>query len=117
MTKGKTVKPSCITPLRERIKERLKEQGSSCNKDLRKATKKDRKIFLENIVREAEKDAIEQRKRDVYQIAKKLSGKRRKTNMAVKDKQGNLITSKKEKRARLKMQRAFCGSLELSRAK
>lgn len=54
----------------ERIKERLKEQYSSCNRYLKKATKKDRKLFLEDIAREAEKDAIEQRKGDLYQIAK-----------------------------------------------
>lgn len=54
----------------KRIKERLKEQYSSCNRDLKKATKKDRKLFLEDIAREAEKDAIEQRKGDLYQIAK-----------------------------------------------
>lgn len=49
-------------------------------------------------MREAEKAATEQRIRDLYQIVKKLSGKRRKTIMPVKDKQGNLIAS--EKRAR-----------------
>lgn len=86
----------------ERIKERLKEQYSSCNRDLKKAIKKDRKIFLEDIAREAEKDAIEQRKGNLYQIAKQLSGKRRKTNVPVKDKQSNLITSEKEQDERLR---------------
>lgn len=62
----------------------MKEQGSSCNKNLRKATKKDRKIFLENIVREAEKDAIEQRKGDLYQIAKKTEWKEEKNKHGCK---------------------------------
>lgn len=82
----------------ERIKERLVEQYSSCSRDVKKATKKDRKSILEDRARESEKAATEQRIGDLYQIAKKLSGKRRTTNMPGKDNQGNLITSEKKPR-------------------
>ena len=41
---------------------------------------------------EAEKAAAEQRMGDLYQITRKLYGKRRNTNMPVRDKHGKLIT-------------------------
>ncbi|VDI54248.1 Hypothetical predicted protein [Mytilus galloprovincialis] len=37
---------------------------------------------------------------DLYQITKKLCGQKRNTNMPVKDKQGNLITSEREQENR-----------------
>ncbi|XP_062566445.1 uncharacterized protein LOC134228767 [Saccostrea cucullata] len=83
------------------IKERLREQYSNCNKDVTKATKKDRNSFIAGIAREPKKNASEQRMGDLYQITKKkLSERKRKTNMPVKDKQGNLITSEREQEDR-----------------
>ena len=41
---------------------------------------------------EAEKAAAEQRMGDLYQITRKLCGKRRNTNVPVRDKHGKLIT-------------------------
>ena len=45
---------------------------------------------------EAEKAAAEQRMGDLYQITRKLCGKRRNTNMSVRDKHGNLLTSEQQ---------------------
>ena len=45
----------------ERITDRLREQYSNCNRDVKKATKKDRKSFIAGIARKAEKAASEQR--------------------------------------------------------
>lgn len=98
----KDVKLKLCNTHSERIKERLREQYSDCNKEVKKATKKERKSFIEGMAREAEKAASEQRMGDLYQITKKLCGQGRKTNMPVKDKQGKLITSEKEQDDRWK---------------
>ena len=45
---------------------------------------------------EAEKAAAEQRMGDLYQITGRLCGKRRNTNMPVRDKHGKLITSEQQ---------------------
>lgn len=61
----------------ERINEKLREQYSKSNREVKKATKMDRKNFIENMANEAEKAASEQRMGDVYQITKKLCGQKR----------------------------------------
>ncbi|XP_061171309.1 uncharacterized protein LOC133180881 [Saccostrea echinata] len=94
--KRKDLKTKLCNTHSEGIKERLREQYSNCNRGVKKATKKDRKSFIEGMAREAEKAASEQRMGDLYQITKKLSGRKRKTNIPVKDKQGNLIKSERE---------------------
>ena len=45
---------------------------------------------------ESEKAAAEQRMGDLYQITERLCGKRRNTNMPVRDKHGKLITSEQQ---------------------
>ncbi|VDI07730.1 Hypothetical predicted protein [Mytilus galloprovincialis] len=75
-------------------------QYSNCNKDVKKATRKDKKDFIEGLALEAKKAASKQRMGDLYQITKKLCGQKRNTNMPLKDKQGNLITSEKEQENR-----------------
>lgn len=47
--KRKVLKAKLCNTHSERIKERLKEQYSSCNRDVKKATKKDRKSFLAHL--------------------------------------------------------------------
>ncbi|XP_052080744.1 uncharacterized protein LOC127718727 [Mytilus californianus] len=84
----------------DRLKDRLMGQYSNCNKEVKKATRKDKKEFIEGMALEAEKAASEQRMGDLYQITKKLCGHKRNTNMPVKDKQGNLITSEREQESR-----------------
>ncbi|XP_063442397.1 uncharacterized protein LOC134722706 [Mytilus trossulus] len=84
----------------DRLKDRLRDQYSNCNKDVKKATRKDKKDFIEGLALEAEKAASEQRMGDLYQITKKLCCQKRNTNMPVKDKQGNLITSEREQENR-----------------
>lgn len=59
----------------ERIKEKLREQYSNSNREIKKATKMDRKNFFENKANEAEKAASEQRMGDV-QITKSYVDKR-----------------------------------------
>lgn len=45
----------------ERINEKLREQYSKSNREVKKATKMDRKNFIENMANEAEKAASKQR--------------------------------------------------------
>lgn len=52
--------------------------------------------------REAEKAAVEQRMGNIFQIIKKLCGKKTNTNIPVRDKQGTLITSDREQEDRWK---------------
>ena len=100
--KRKDLKKKLCGTHSERLKEKLREQYSNSNKEVKKATKKDRQGFIEGMAREAEKAASEQRMGDVYQITKKLCGQKRNTNMPVRDKQGALITSEKEQESRWK---------------
>lgn len=60
----------------ERVKERLKTRYSEINKEVKKATRKDRQNFVKDLAKEAEKAASDQRMGDVFQITKKLCGKK-----------------------------------------
>ena len=59
----------------EILKHRIREEYTNKNVEVKKATKKDRQIFVEGMAEEAEKAAAEQRMRDLYQITRKLCGK------------------------------------------
>ena len=76
----------------EKLKHIIREEYTNKNKEVKKATKKDSQTFIEDRAEEAEKAAAEQRMGDLYQITRKLCGKRRNTNMPVRDKHGKLIT-------------------------
>lgn len=56
----------------ERIKKKRRDQYSNINREVKKATKMDRKNFIKNMANEAEEADSEQRMCDVYQITKKL---------------------------------------------
>ena len=84
----------------ERVKDRLREQYSECNKQVKLALRKDKKDFTERMAQDAEKAAGEQRMGEVYQITIRLCGKGRNVNTPVKDKQGVLLTSEKEQQER-----------------
>ena len=84
----------------ERLKDRLKVKYSEINKEVKKATRKDQQNFVEDLAREAEKAATDQRMGDVFQITKKLCGKKSNINIPVRNKQGTLLTSEKEQEER-----------------
>lgn len=65
----------CIVHI-ERIKEKLREQYSNSNREVKTATKIGGKNFIENMANEAEKTASEQRMGDVYKVTKKLGGQK-----------------------------------------
>ena len=75
---------------------RIRIEYTNKNKEVKKATKKDSQTFVEGMAEEAERAAAEQRMGDFYQIARKLCGKRRNTNMSVRDKHGKLIRSEQQ---------------------
>lgn len=98
--KRKDFKKKVCNARSERLKDRLRAQYSEINKEVQKATRKDRQNYVENMAVEAEKAASDQRMGDVYQITKKLCGKKNSTNIPVRNKQGTLLTAEKDQEIR-----------------
>jgi len=56
----------------ERIKENLRTKYTECNKKVKTATRKNNTDFMEDLAREAESAASNQRMGQIYQVTKQL---------------------------------------------
>jgi hypothetical protein len=50
---------------------------------------------MEDLAREAESAATKQRKGQIYQVTKQLSGRKAQVNMPIKDKDNNTLTTER----------------------
>ncbi|VDI13991.1 Hypothetical predicted protein, partial [Mytilus galloprovincialis] len=86
----------------ERIKEKLRTKYTECNKKVKTATRKNKRDFMEDLAKETESAASNQRMGQIYQVTKQLSGKNAKINMPIKDKNNNMLTTERDQYLRWK---------------
>ena len=72
----------------ERIKNQLRTQYSTLNKDVKKMTRADKKAYVENLAEEVEQAAGRQDLKTLYSITKTLNGKSTHSNVPVRDEEG-----------------------------
>ena len=85
----------------ERLKERYKEEYREANQAVKRMTRTDKRIYMEDLASQAEEAANRGEQGQVYKITKLVSGKYRgATDTPVMDKQGRLLTSEAEQEAR-----------------
>ncbi|VDO96129.1 unnamed protein product [Schistosoma margrebowiei] len=70
------------------------------NKQVKKSIRTDKRKYVEDLAKTAEKAAREGNMRQLYDITKKLSGNRRKPERPVKSKEGEVITNIEEQQNR-----------------
>jgi hypothetical protein len=80
----------------EGIKEKVKTKYTECNKKVKTTTRMNKRDFMEDLAREAESAASNQRMGQIYQVTKQLSGKKAQGNMPIKDKNNNILTTERE---------------------
>ena len=68
---------------------------TECDKKVKTATRKNKRDFMEDLAREAESAASNQRMGQIYQVTKQLSGKKAQVNMPIKDKDNNTLTTER----------------------
>ena len=76
----------------ERLKQRWKEDYNAKNNEAKRSAKEDKRNWLEKRAAAAEKAAENVRSKELYSITKSIPGERRKQEIGVKDKQGELRT-------------------------
>ena len=86
----------------ERIKNQLRTQYSTLNKDVKKMTRADKKAYVENLAEEAEQAAGKQDLKTLYSITKTLNGKYTRSNVPVRDKEGKVLSKESEQVPRWK---------------
>ena len=64
----------------EGIKEKLRTKYTECNKKVKTTTRKNKRDFMEDLAREAESAASNQKMGQIYQVTKQLSGKKAQVN-------------------------------------
>jgi hypothetical protein len=90
----------------DRIKTMKKEQYRQKDIEVKRALRRDKREWIDNIAREAEKSAARGQMKGVYDAAKTLSNTRVRTMDAVKDKTGKLLTTEDEVKKRWEVH--FC---------
>jgi hypothetical protein len=81
-------------------KKRATERWSLLQNQVKKLCKRDKQRWVNNLADEAEQAARVNNTRRLYEITRKLSGKRARTGIPVKDKSGQLITQEEEQMKR-----------------
>lgn len=66
------------------------------NKEVKKSARRDKKNYIETLAQEAEEAAGKNNLKELYMTTKKLTGKFRRSNTQIRDKQGRLLTTKEE---------------------
>ena len=75
---------------------KAQKECTTSDSEVKKSTKKDKRDYIDDLARQAETAAGQGNLRDLYLVAKKLTGKFQQTDKPVKDKNGNPLTTTKE---------------------
>ncbi|VDP63709.1 unnamed protein product, partial [Schistosoma mattheei] len=90
-------KKAAINTSRTRAEKAKAQAGyTEVNKQVKRSIRTDKRKYAEDLATTAEKDAREGNMRQLYDITKKLSENRRKTEQPVKSKEGEVITNIEE---------------------
>ncbi|VDO58641.1 unnamed protein product [Schistosoma margrebowiei] len=94
-------KKAAINTSRTRAeKAKAQAEYTVVNKQVKKSIRTDKRKYVEDLVKTAEKAAREGNMRQLYDITNKLSGNRRKPERPVKSKEGEVITNIEEQQNR-----------------
>ncbi|VDP33080.1 unnamed protein product [Schistosoma margrebowiei] len=94
-------KKAAITTSRTRAaKAKVQAEYTEVNKQVKRSIRTDKRKYVEDLAKTAEKAAREGNMRQLYDITEKLSGNRRKAERPVKSKEGEVITNIEEQRNR-----------------
>ena len=72
------------------------KQYNKANREVRGAIKHDKREFINNLAKEAEIAANQHRMKDLYELTRKLAGKKSSTPKPIKDKHGNTLTKQED---------------------
>ena len=81
-------------------KRELQAQYWTLNTFVKRSARKDKRRFIEELTEEAETAAGQRNMKKLYDITRRLSGKNSNPSCPVKDKNGNLLSSEGDQRAR-----------------
>ena len=93
----KRIKHKMLNSKSPRIKENTRKEYSNMDKQVKKSTRNDKKVYYEALAEKAETASQKQDMRTLYQTAKQLGNTYTNNDVPVKDINGNLITSETEK--------------------
>ncbi|VDP53672.1 unnamed protein product [Schistosoma margrebowiei] len=94
-------KKAAINTSRTRAeKAKAQAEYTEVNKQVKRSIRTDKRKYVEDLTKTAEKAAIEGNMRQLYDITKKLSGNRRKPERSVKSKEDEVITNIEEQQNR-----------------
>ena len=77
-------------------KAKAQDEYTAVDREVKRSIKKDKRDYINDLVRQAETAAGQRNLRDLYLVIKKLTGKFQQTDKPVKDKNGNPLTTTKE---------------------
>ena len=78
-------------------KAKAQEEYTAVDREVKRSIKKDKKDYIDDLARQAETAAGTGNLGDLYLVTKKLTGKSQQTDKPVMDKNGNPLTTTKEK--------------------
>ena len=78
-------------------RDRLHIEYAELNKLVRKGARADKRQFVEELAETAEKATSRNEMQTVHRITRQLCGEKHHRNIPVKDKQGNLLTSERDR--------------------
>ena len=81
-------------------KRELQAQYWTLNTFVKRSARKDKRRYIEELTKEAETAAGQRNRKKLYDITRTLSGKNSNLSRPVKDKNGNLLSSEGDQRAR-----------------
>ena len=77
-------------------KAEAQKQYTIANKDVKSSIRKDKRNFVENLVRQAANKAAQKNMKELCETTRKLSGKRRKNDIPVTDKNDRTLPTRQE---------------------
>ena len=92
----KKIKAKMNTAKSDRLRDRLKDQYSAKDKEVKKSAKEDKNKYVEELAVKAQEASERGDLRKMYQITKLLSGKNKSHSQTVKDKDGKVLTAERE---------------------
>ena len=81
---------------RRAAKREAQKQYNEANQEVRRAIKHDKREFIDNLAEETESAANQHRMRDLYELTRKLAGKKGPASKPIKDKHGNMLTKQED---------------------
>ena len=80
----------------QKLKERYGALYSEADKRVKRHARTDKRVYMDNLAAEAERAATHQEQGTVFRITKQTCGGSHSSNVIIRDKQGNMLTSDKE---------------------